>query len=107
MRSMMRIVRDTQVDGRFFPRGAHVLVIHSANSCLVLPDPDTHTTLCAVPPVNLVQLTCFRVVQINHRVGLTDVQERWGLDADDVRDSLSRDAPDCEIIEINQILDGH
>lgn len=32
MQSMMRVVKDTQVDGRFFPRGAHVLVIHAGEN---------------------------------------------------------------------------
>lgn len=107
MQSMMRVVKDTQVDGRFFPRGAHVRVIHAGDSCLVLPDPDAHTTLCAVPRANLVPLMCFRVVQINHRVGLVDVQERWGLDADEVHDSVTRSAPDCEIVELHQVQPGH
>ncbi|MBV5294367.1 MAG: hypothetical protein JZU58_18660 [Curvibacter lanceolatus] len=107
MQSMMRVVKDTQVDGRFFPRGAHVLVIHAGDSCLVLPDPDAHTTLCAVPRANLAPLLRFRVVQINHRVGLVDVQERWGLNADEVRYSFASSAPDCEMVELYQVSYGH
>lgn len=102
MKSMMQVVRDTQVAGRFFPRGAHVRVIHAGDTCLVLPDPDAHTTLCAVPTKNLARLTLFRVVLVNHEVGLVDVQKRWGLDAHDVRSTIAQCAPDCEILELDE-----
>ncbi|QET31270.1 hypothetical protein L0Z11_04575 [Burkholderia multivorans] len=102
MQSMMQVLSDIQVEGRFFPRGSRVQVIEAGDSSLVLPDPDAHTTLCAVPTKNLARLTLFRVVLVNHRVGLMDEQERWGLDADDVRSSIARSAPDCEILELNE-----
>jgi hypothetical protein len=79
-----------------------VRVIEADDICLVLPDPDAHTTLCAVPTRNLARLTLFRVVLLNHQVGLIDEQERWGLDADDVRASIAQSAPDCEILELNE-----
>ncbi|RUF23371.1 hypothetical protein IPC1132_25470 [Pseudomonas aeruginosa] len=102
MQSMMQILRDTQVEGRFFPRGARVRVIDAGDRCLVLPDPEAHTTLCAVPTKNLARLKLFRVVLVNHQVGLVDEQTRWGLDADDVRSSIARGAPDCEILELDE-----
>lgn len=40
-----------QVDGRFFPKGTSVNVIHAGSRCLVLPDSAAHTTLCAGPLV--------------------------------------------------------
>lgn len=106
MQSMMRVLRDTQVHGRFFPKGARVSVIHVGDRCLVLPDPDAHTTLCAVPLANLAPLMRFRAVLINPVVGLIDVQECWGLDADDVRIGLLERAPDCEIIELDGVPSG-
>lgn len=102
MQSMMQVLWDTQSEGRFFPRGSRVQVIEAGDSSLVPPDPDAHTTLCAVPTKNLARLTLFRVVLVNHRVGLMDEQERWGLDADDVRSSIARSAPDCEILELDE-----
>lgn len=104
MQSMMQVLRDTQVEGRFFPRGCRVQVIQAGDSCLVLPDPDAHTTLCTVPTKNLARLTLFRVVLVNHQVGLIDEQERWGLDADDIRSSIAQCAPDCEIFELDEAL---
>lgn len=103
MPSMMQVLRDTQVEGRFFPQGAHVKVVHVGDSCLVLPDPSSYTTLCAVPAKNLARLKLFRVVLVNHHVGLMDVQERWGLDADDIHLSIARSAPACEILELDEI----
>lgn len=35
MQSMMQVLRDTQVEGRFFPRGCRVRVIQAGNRCLV------------------------------------------------------------------------
>lgn len=102
MQSMMQFLRDTQVEGRFFPRGSRVQVIKAGDSCLLPPDPDAHTTLCTVPTKNLAQLTLFRVVLVNRRVGLIDEQERWGLDTDDVRSSIAQSAPDCEILELDE-----
>lgn len=104
MQLMMQVLEDTQVEGRFFPRGCRVQVIRAGDSCLVLPVPDAHTTLCAVPTKKLAQLTLFRVTLVNHRVGLMDTQERWGLDADDVRSSIAQCAPDCEILELDEAL---
>lgn len=53
MQSMMQVLKNTQVEGRFFPRGSRVRAIEAGDSCLVLPDPDAHTTLCAVPTKSL------------------------------------------------------
>ena len=103
MESMMQFLRDTQVEGRLFPQGARVRVINAGDSCLVLPDPEAHTTLCAVPTKNLARLTLFRVVLVNHQVGLFDEQERWGLDATDIRSSIARSAPDCEILDLDEV----
>jgi len=103
MQSMMQVLKNTQVEGRFFPRGSRVRAIEAGDSCLVLPDPDAHTTLCAVPTKNLARLTLFRVVLVNHRVGLMDEQERWGLDTNDVRSRIARSAPDCEILELDEV----
>ena len=104
MQLMMQVLRGTQVEGRFFPQGSRVRVIDAGDSCLVLPDPDAHTTLCTVPAKNLARLTLFRVVLVNHQVGLMDEQERWGLDVDDVRSSIARYAPDCEVLELDEVL---
>lgn len=104
MQLMMQVLEDIQVKGRFFPRGCRMRVIEAGESCLVLPDPGAHTTLCAVPTKNLARLTLFRVVLVNHQVGLMDVQERWGRDADDVRSSIAQCAPDCEISELGEAL---
>jgi hypothetical protein len=102
MELMMQFIKDTQVDGRFFLQGARVSVINVGDRCLVLPDLEAHTTLCTVPAQNLARLTLFRVMLVNHQVGLVDEQERWGLDAADVRSSLARCAPDCEILDIGE-----
>lgn len=46
----------------------------------------------------------FRVVLVNHQVGLVNKQERWRPDADDVRSSIAQCAPDREILEWNEVL---
>lgn len=98
---MMRFLRDTQVEGRFFPQGAQVQTLAAGDMALVLPDPGTHTTLCAVPAKNLAPLKQFRVVLINRRVGLLAEQLRWAVDADDLRSAIDHTAPDCEIVELD------
>lgn len=103
MHSMMQVLSDIQVEGRFFPKGSRLQVIEAGDHCLVLPDLEAHTTLCAVPRKNLGRLTLFRLMLVNHRVGLMSKQERWGLDANDVRSSIAECAPDCEILEIVEI----
>lgn len=104
MHLMMQVLEDTQLEGRLFPRGCRVQVIQAGDSCLLLPDPDAHTTLCAVPTKNLAQLTLFRVMRVKHQVGLIKQQERWGLSADDVRSSIAQCAPECEILELDEAL---
>ena len=106
MPSMMQFLEDTQVEGRFFPRGAQVQVIDAGSTALVLPDSDAHTTLCAVPLKNLVRLKRFRVLLANYQVGLMDDQERWGLNADDIKSTLARCAPDCEIVTLDEVDDA-
>jgi hypothetical protein len=101
MRSMMRFLGDTQVEGRFFPKGALVQALPAGDMALVLPDPVAHTTLCAVPVRSLVPLQRFRIVLVNHRVGLMDEQFRWAIDADDVRAAIDHTAPDCEIVAVH------
>jgi len=101
MRSMMRFLRDTQVEGRFFPRGVQVQALAAGDMALVLPDPGAHTTLCAVPARNLALLQPFRIVLINRRVGLMDEQIRWAVDAEDVRSAIDSAAPDCEIVALD------
>lgn len=103
MHSMMQVLSDIQVEGRFFPKGSRLQVIEAGDRCLVLPDLEAHTTLCAVPRKNLGRLTLFRLMLVNHQVGLMSKQERWGLDADDVLSSIAESAPDCEILEIEEI----
>lgn len=103
---MMQFLEDTQVEGRFFPRGAQVQMINAGDTALVLPDSSAHTTLCAVPAKNMVRLRRFRVVLANYQVGLTDDQERWGLDADDVKSVLARFAPNCEIVTLDEADDA-
>ncbi|AIJ46247.1 hypothetical protein O987_10610 [Comamonas testosteroni TK102] len=103
MHSMMQVLRDIQVEGRFFAKGSQLQVIEAGDSCLVLPDSDAHTTLCAVPRKNLGRLALFRLMLVNHRVGLMSEQKRWGLDANDVCSSIAESAPDCEILEIEEI----
>lgn len=102
---MMRFLLDTQVDGRFFPQGSQVQTLAAGDMALVLPDPDAHTTLCAVPAKNLAPLKRFRVVLVNDRIGLLDQQFRWALDVDDVKSIIDRSAPDCEIVELEQTDD--
>ncbi len=70
---------------------------------LVLSDPGTHTSLCAVPAKNLAPLKRFRVVLVNQRIGLMDEQFRWAIDVDDVTSTIDHSAPDCEIVELDQI----
>jgi hypothetical protein len=102
MQSMMQFRRDTQAAGRFFPQGSRVQVIDAGDSCLVLPDAGAHTTLSAVPAKSLARLTLLHVALVNHRVGLIDEQERWALDADDIRSTIDLCAPDFEILELNE-----
>lgn len=101
---MMQFVQDTQAQGRFFPRGARVQAIAAGSTSLVLPDPEAHTTLCAVPARNLVRLQLFRVLLVNRCVGLADAQLRWGLDADEVLSTLAQGAPDCEVIGLERVM---
>lgn len=101
MRSMMRFLCDTQVEGRFFPKWAQVQALPAGDMALVLPDPVAHTTLCAVPIRNLVPLQRFRIVLVNRRVGLMDEQFRWAIDAGDARAAIDHTAPDCEIVELD------
>lgn len=100
---MMQVLCDIQVDGRFFAKGSQLQVIEAGDSCLVLPDPDAHTTLCALPSKSLGSLALFRLMLLNHRVGLMSEQRRWGLNVDDVRSSIAESAPECEILEIDEI----
>ncbi len=95
MHSMLQVLSGIQVEGRFFAKGSRLQVIEAGDSCLVLPDLDTHITLCAMPRKNLGRLTLFRLMLVNHRVGLMSEQKRWGLDANDVCSSLAESAPDC------------
>jgi hypothetical protein len=106
MRSVMRFLTDTQVDGRFFPLGAEVQTIAAGDLALVLPDPRAHTTLCAVPARNLARLRQFRVVLVNRRVGLLAEQLRWAIDAEEIKSSIDDNAPDCEIVELDQVDAG-
>jgi len=103
MRSMMRFLRDTQVEGRLFPQGSQVQTLAAGDIALVLPDPGTHTTLCAVPARNLAPLKRFRIVLVNRRVGLLAEELRWAVDADDLRSAIDQTAPDCEIVELDLI----
>nr|WP_297383378.1 hypothetical protein [uncultured Roseateles sp.] len=100
---MMQFLEDTQVAGRFFPRGAQVTVMEAGDNALLLPDPVAHTTLCTVPAKNLARLKRFRVVLANYQVGLMDVQERWGLDADDIVSTIARSAPDCTVVALGEV----
>lgn len=103
MQSMMRFLRDTSVEGRFFPQGAQVQTLAAGDMALVLPDPGTYTTLCSVPARNLAPLKHFRIVLVNRRVGLLAEQFRWAVDADDLKLAIERTAPDCEIVELDQV----
>ena len=103
MQSMMRFLRDTQVDGRFFPKGSQVQTLVAGDLALVLPDPAAHTTLCAVPAGDLARLRRFRVVLVNHQVGLLAEQFRWAIDADDARLAIDRSAPGCEIVALDLV----
>lgn len=103
MQSLMRFLKDTQVEGRFFPRGSEVQTIAAGDLALVLPDSRAHTTLCAVPARNLVRLKRFRVVLVNRRVGLMAEQIRWAIDAEEIQSSIDTEAPDCGIVELDQL----
>lgn len=103
---MMQFLRDTQVAGRFFPQGSRVQTIAAGDIALVLPEPSAHTTLCAVPAGNLTRLERFRLVLVNHRVGLLDEQFHWAVDAGDIRSIIDRCAPDCEIVELERLDDA-
>jgi len=69
MQRRMRFVEDTQVDWRFFPKGAEVQSIHAGSHALVLPDTQAHTTICAIPLGSLVALKPFRMLLANRIVG--------------------------------------
>lgn len=105
MLSWMRFVEDTQVAGRFFPKGAEVRVIQAGGDVLLPPDTSAHTTLCALPMRNLVRLQVFRVSLQNRLVGLEDSQIRRATDEAEVRALLARRAPDCEIVSIEAVPD--
>jgi hypothetical protein len=94
---MMQVLSGIQVEGRFFAKGCRLQVIEAGDSCLVLPDLD------AMPRKNLGRLTLFRLMLVNHRVGLMSEQRRWGLDANDVCSSLAGSEPDCETLKIEEI----
>lgn len=96
----MRFVEDTQVGGRFFPKGAEVKVIPAGDDALLPPDTSAHTTLCALPRRNLVRLQVFRVLLQNRFVGLEDLQIRRATDEAELRALLARRAPDCEVLSI-------
>lgn len=104
MRSVMRFLTDTQVDGRFFPRGAEVQAIAAGDLALVLPDLRAHTALCAVPARNLTPLTQFRVLLVNRRYGLMAEQFRWAVDADEIRAFVDKNTPDCGIVELDPFV---
>lgn len=99
----MRFLLDTQVEGRFFAQGSQVQALAAGAMALVLPDPGTHTTLCAVPARNLALLKRFRVVLVDRRIGLMDEQFRWAIDVDDVKSTIDHGAPDCAIVELDQV----
>jgi hypothetical protein len=99
----MRFFEDTQVDGRFFPKGAEVEVVPAGANALVLPDTDAYTTICAVPVKSLVPLKPFRVLLLNRLAGIGDAQIRLGTDEADVRSSIERRAPDCEVLEVEEL----
>lgn len=48
-------------------------------------------------------MTLFRAVLLNHWGGLMNEHESSGQDADDVRSSLARSSPDCEILELDEV----
>lgn len=100
---MTRFLRDTQVEGRFFPQGAQVQTFAVGDMALVLPDPAALTTLCAVPTRYLAPLKHFRIVLVNRRVGLLSEQSRWAVDVDDLQSAINRTAPDCEIVEVDLV----
>lgn len=102
----MRFVEDTQVGGRFFPKGAEVQVIQAGDDVLLPPDTGAHTTLCAVPARNLVRLRAFRVLLQNRVVGLADTQIRRARDEAEVRAIAARRAPDCEVLDIEELPDS-
>ncbi len=105
MQCWMRFVEDTQVPGRFFPKGAEVKMIHAGDDALLPPDTVAHTTLYAVPMRNLVRLRVFRVLLQNRVAGLEDTQIRRATDEADVRAIVARRAPDCEVLGVEEAPD--
>ncbi len=103
MKAMHRFLRDTAVGGRFFPAGTQIEVIVVGDLALVPPAQNSHTTLCAVPSRDLVQVKRFRLLLANLEFGLLDEQERFGLDADDVIAQVTRSAPGCEILSLDEV----
>jgi hypothetical protein len=99
----MRFLTDTQVEGRFFPRGAQVQALAAGDMALVLPDPGAYTTICAVPATSLAPLQRFRIVLVNRRVGLMAEQFRWAVDANDVKSAIGHTAPDCKIVALDLV----
>jgi hypothetical protein len=94
MQSMMQVLRGTHMKRQFFPRGCRVRAIQAGDSCLVLSDPDAHSTLCAVPTKNLARLTLFRVVLVNHHVRLLKEQQR----RDSMQRTFVRASPNARLI---------
>lgn len=105
MQCWMRFVEDTQVAGRFFPKGAEVRVIQADGDVLLPPDTGAHTTLCALPMRNLVRLQVFRVLLQNRFVGLEDLQIRRATDEAELRAFLARRVPDCAVVSIEAAAD--
>ncbi|MFT7776514.1 hypothetical protein [Roseateles sp.] len=99
----MRFVEDTQVEGRFFPRGAEVEVIAAGAIAIVPPDPAAHATMCAVSMKRLVALKAFRVLLLNREAGLAGALVRLGIDEADVRASIERRSPACEVLEVSEV----
>jgi hypothetical protein len=83
---------------QFFPRGCRVRAIQAGDSCLVLSDPDAHSTLCAVPTKNLARLTLFRVVLVNHHVRLLKEQQR----RDSMQRTFVRASPNARLISMQR-----
>lgn len=90
----MRLIDDTQVAGRFLPKGIEVRVLQAGDEVLLLPDTGAQTTLCALPMRNLVRLKVFRVLLQNRFVRLEDLQIRRAIDEAELTVLLAQRAPD-------------
>lgn len=100
---MMQFLEDTQVAGRYFPRGGQVSVVPVGSSGLILPNPEAHTSVCLVPIHKLAPLRRYRVRLINRLVGLLSEREVFGINVSEMIARIGRNSPDCEVVDVTEL----